>query len=376
MSKIGIAIVGCGYVVDYYVSTLYLHNNIELIGVCDLIHARAEKVVSEYECKLYNNIDELLDDPGVRIVINLTTPKDHYKINMDCIDAGKNIYCEKPLALNYKDIETTIKYAKEKGVYISSAPCGIFGETAQTVWKALREQYVGKPQLVYAELDDGRVHKMPTEKWINRFGTVWPAVSEYVTGCTLEHAGYYVSWFVSFFGSVKNITSYAKVIVADKGVGKKITTPDYSVACLEFESGVSARLTSSIVAPFNHKMKIICEEGEINVDEVWNYSCPVYINKFSELKFRAIRYPFIRHSKILRMLFGLDGKKYKGVKRKKILQNYNRHSQDFSKGISELAVAIVNNRESQLSGAFSLHVNEVVLAIQNQVGFYEVKSRI
>ena len=50
------------------------------------------------------------------MVVNLTIPAAHYEINMKALNAGKNVYCEKPLALNLEDAEATVKLAKEKGL--------------------------------------------------------------------------------------------------------------------------------------------------------------------------------------------------------------------------------------------------------------------
>ena len=57
----------------------------------------------------------------------------------------------------------------------------------------MRRGAVGQVRLVYAELDDNPVHLMAPEGWTNELGTPWPYLNEYRVGCTLEHAGYYLT---------------------------------------------------------------------------------------------------------------------------------------------------------------------------------------
>jgi hypothetical protein len=75
----------------------------------------------------------------------------------------------------------------------------VLSETAQTIWKLLREQAIGTPRLVYAELDDGNVAAMDYPTWISASGAPWPARDEFEVGCTLEHAGYHLTWLTAFF---------------------------------------------------------------------------------------------------------------------------------------------------------------------------------
>src|SRR5262249_974055 len=159
---------------------------------------------------------------------------------------------EKPMAMSLSEAKELAELAESRRLQISSAPCSLLGETAQTMWKALREKRVGPVRLVYAELDDGLVHKMPYKRWLSESGTPWPYEDEFEVGCTLEHAGYYLTWLAAFFGPIESVTAFSSCLVPEK-IAEPLTgstsAPDFSVACLKFASGVVARLTCSIVAP-------------------------------------------------------------------------------------------------------------------------------
>ena len=75
--------------------------------------------------------------------------------------------------------------------------------------------------------------------WRSQSGARWPGLHEFEIGCTLEHAGYALSWLVSLFGAVESLTAFSALTFPDKGPGteKIVMAPDFSVGCLQFRSG-------------------------------------------------------------------------------------------------------------------------------------------
>jgi predicted dehydrogenase len=350
-----VAIVGCGFVADYYVRTLPVHPELELVGVMDRDAERSERFARHYSLSRYDSLDEVLADQRVEIVLNLTNPSSHYEVSKRALLAGKHVYSEKPMAMEFDEAKELVELAASRRLQISSAPCSLLGETAQTMWKALREHRVGPVRLVYAELDDGLVPAMPYKKWLSESGTPWPYQDEFEVGCTLEHAGYYLTWLAAFFGPVESVTAFSSCIVPDKNTGTSINsnTPDFSVACLKFASGVVARLTCSIVAPHDHGLTIVGDNGIITTKDCWYYHSLVYIRRLVTIRRKTFLWPW--KTKYPMAKSGLPWR-YK-----------RRGSQqmDFARGVAEMAAAIKEGRTSRLSPQFSLHVLEVTLAIQN-----------
>ncbi|WP_427162004.1 Gfo/Idh/MocA family protein [Aliinostoc sp. HNIBRCY26] len=349
-----IAIVGCGFVADYYLKTLPFHPGLKLLGVMDRISDRASNFAHYHGIsQIYHSLDELLADPQVEIVLNLTNPSSHYAVSQAALAAGKHVYSEKPLAMEMWQAQELANLATEKGLYLASAPCSLLSETAQTVWKALRENQIGTVRLVYAEMDDGLVHQMPYQKWVSESGIPWPYKDEFEVGCTLEHAGYYVTWLTAFFGPAETVTAFSSCLIPDKqtDVPLDVNAPDFSVACIKFASGVVARLTCSIVAPHDHSLRIIGDRGILGIHDSWYYGAPVYIRRSLNIGRKRLegvwkqRYPLVRKAPKLG---------YRGAQQ-----------MDFCRGVAEMAEAIAHNRPCRLSTEFSLHNNEIVLAIQN-----------
>lgn len=349
-----IAIVGCGFVADYYLKTLRSYPDLELVGVMDRDQDRASRFAAYHSVPCYRSLDELLKDRSVDIVLNLTNPISHFSVSLACLESGKHVYSEKPLAMKLSEAEELVDLAEKRGLYISSAPCNLLSETAQTVWKALRENAIGKVRLVYAEMDDGLFLRMPYKKWLSESGIPWPYKDEFEVGCTLEHAGYYVTWLTAFFGPAEIVTAFSSCLIPDKqtDVPLEVEAPDFSVACIKFASGVVARLTCSIIAPHDHSLKIFGDDAILSIKDCWYYRSPVYIRRILNIGRKTLVSPW-------KEKYPLLGKAIPRVRSRASQQ------MDYSRGVAELASAITEKRPCRLSARYSLHNNEVVLAIHN-----------
>lgn len=368
-----IAIIGCGYVSDFYMTTLKDYPDLNVRGIYDKIPERSGKLSERYGHRVYQDLNELLRDDQVSIVLNLTNPDSHYEINRLILHAGKHAYSEKPLAMKFEEAKDLYNLAKEKGLQIVSAPCSLLGEQAQTVWKALREKKIGDVWVVYAEMDEGPVHLMEPEKWSSASGIPWPVNDEFEVGCTLEHAGYFLPWLVAWFGPAKTVNAFSSCRITDKKTKEPLDpddTPDFSVATIKFESGVVARLTCSIMAEHNHELKIYGEKGIIALDECWNYGNPVRVQYYDKRAMNGQKHPYIRKNAVLRHLYGLKWEKIPFVKKPDPRTKWqgrrpSLYFMDFARGVHELALSVRQNRKCRISSELSLHINELALAIHN-----------
>ena len=350
MSKI--AIIGCGFVADLYMSSLRAFPEIEIIGVYDRDPVRLAAFAGHWSVPSFNDRDALFaeHEPG-GLILNLTNPDSHYEVSRACLEAGFHVYSEKPLAPRMEEAHALHALASERGLYLASAPCSVLGEAAQTLWHAVREGIGGTPRLVYAELDDDWVPQAPYQKWIGESGAPWPHVDEFKVGCTLEHAGYYLTWLIAMFGPVAKVAAASAEVIVEKVPGEQ-TAPDFSTATLFFEQGMVARLTCSIVAPHDHRLRIFCDEGVIEMPAAWNNTAPVKFRRRFTIRRRLITHPIGRKIR-------LKGPTHPKVGRK------GAATMNFALGPAEMLQAIRDKRPCRLSADFALHLNEVTLAIQN-----------
>ncbi len=347
-----VAIVGCGFVADLYMKTRVGHPRLEVVGAADRDPARAARFADAHGVSAYPSLDALLADPRPDVVLNLTNPHAHFDVSKACLEAGKHVYSEKPLALKLSEAQELADLAERRDLLLSSAPCSLLGETAQTLWKALRDDVVGRVHLVYAEQDEGLVHRMPYRHWRSPSGLPWPWRDEFEVGCTVEHAGYYLTWLPAFFGPARRVTAFSSCVVADKRTDPPLesSAPDFSVAAIEFESGVVCRLTCSIVASHDHSLRIFGEEGILRTDDCWHYGSPVKVQRRFNVRRRAVTSPWKRRLPPVR-------------KWDPPFRHRGAQQMDFCRGVAELADSLEEDRPCRLSTRFSLHVNELVLAI-------------
>jgi predicted dehydrogenase len=221
---------------------------------------------------------------------------------------------------------------------------------------------------VYAELDDGPFHMQEPHLWKSASDATFAFKEEFEVGVTIEHASHYLTWFAAFFGPAKTITSFATCQWPDKQLGPDVplyvTVPDFSVACIAFESGVVVRLTCSLLGPHNHVMKIMGEAGILTVNECWNYASPVYLDKYSKNRFRAERYPITKQFPFIKNWMG-PHQEYPPVKKSSWKKQQARFRQDYARGVAELARAITEKRPPRLPADYCLHVTELACAIND-----------
>ncbi len=366
-AAVGIALIGCGFVADLYLETLPKHAQLDLRGVFDRDPGRSFAFARRHAVEVYPDLASMLADPRVELVLNLTNPHAHYTVTRACLEAGKHVYSEKPLAMCVDDARELVALAEARGLLLSGAPSRLLGRPAQTLWKALREGRIGRPYLAYAEMDDGLLHRMAYRRWIGASGAPWPHVDELEVGNTLEHAGYALTWLVAMLGPVRRVTAFASRLVPDKNMDVPLErqAADFSVAALQHESGAVSRLTCSIVAPHDHRLLIAGEEGALWVEDCWKPTSPVRRRGRIELLGRSREAPFARR---LKLLGDADA----------IAASKGRRKVDFCLGPVDLARAIREGRAPRLSARFCLHITEVALAISNALdgpAVVEIESR-
>lgn len=370
-----IAIVGCGFVADQYMSTLAHRRELPVVAAYDREPDRTRAFCQHWGARACDSLDELLADDGIEMVLNLTNPRSHLEVSERCLRAGKHVYSEKPLGMDLGEAQRLAELAREHGVRLATAPCNLLGRTVQTLWRAVQEGMIGKPMLVHAAFEAGMI--APFEKpwnWKSVTGAHWPAKDEFEIGCTFEHAGYLLGPLLAMFGPVAKVTAIAACLQPDKGIPVEGMAPDYSVGLLEFaDSDVVARVTCGIAAPREKTMMIVGEAGVLSVEHFRDDLADVYLqlhrhggltageNVMDSLQTRLERVsPWLpwgsrRFRFRKRVPWAVAAPPRVVSKRKRV---------DFSLGPLELAAAIAEDRPCRLDADLGVHVVELINALQ------------
>lgn len=380
MRPVTIAIVGTGFVADYYMATLGNHPGLRLAGAFDTNLARLQQFCAFHKIPAYADLAGVLADKSVEIIVNLTTPQAHFSVSHAALSAGKHVYSEKPLAMDLAQAEELAALANTQGLVLATAPANGLSDANKLVADIIRSDAIGKPRLVYAEMEDGPVFREKWQTWKSRSGAAWPGVHEFEIGCTLEHAGYALSWLVGLFGPASEVVAFSALAFPDKGheAAGHALAPDFSVGCLTFKSGVFARLTSGLAAPRDRSLTILGDKGSITVRDLWDNRSVVHLERIGDqrpLLHKIFRRAEARIGKALPFKL-VPGKRQAYLQQaKKRLPAYPSQI-DFMAGVAAQAAMISDGSPAFYSGSVALHVTELVLALhQGQMNAQPYKVR-
>jgi predicted dehydrogenase len=342
-----VAIVGCGYVADFYLQTAALHPELAIIGCHDIDKERCDRLASRYGLIGYGSLEELLCDSRIEIVVNLTSTASHFDVSRQCLISGRHVYTEKPIALTLSEAEELCSVAFEKGCSLSCAPCVFYSAAIQSLKLALEREAIGTPRLVYAEMEDGPIFQMDYASWLSTSGCPWPYREEFERGCVVEHVGYCLGWMVPIFGRVESVHPFAASMENPSG------GTDFSVVTLCFESGVIGRLTVSTVSPANRQVKVIGSGGALTLEDCWDYASRVKLQAYERINVGGDRFHLELVGRGYLPAGGEWAPPYEDV-----------HAMDFCAGIGALATSVRRGEKPLLSGELGLHILDVTLQIE------------
>lgn len=373
-----IAFVGTGFVADYYMTTLGNYPGLKLTGVFDQNGDRLQAFCDFHKVPKRGSLDEILNDNEVDIIVNLTTPESHFAVNEAALRAGKHVYCEKPLAMSVADAQTLVALAEQKGLTICGAPANALSDAFRLARAQLEKGGIGQPRLVYAEMEDGPVFRANWSEWRSRSGAPWPGLHEFEVGCTLEHAGYALSWLAGLFGPAVQVSAFSALAFPDKGpgTGHLKMASDFSVGCLTFRSGVMARLTCGLAAPRDRSMTVLGETGTMAIRDLWDNRSPINVSERGErsLAGKVLDRVESRLGRRLPLrLYGGRRVPYPRQAPAAKLPSYPSQI-DFARGIQAQADAISSGEQPFFSGRVSLHLTELALALNAGLRDYSVRT--
>lgn len=367
-----IAIIGCGYVAEQYLATLPHHPELRLVGAFDRDAERLEAFARRTKARAYPSLETLLGDATVELVLNLTNPRSHFAVNRACLNAGKHVYSEKPLAMTTGEATRLAELAQQKQLQLGSAPCSVLSASAQTLRRAVHDGAVGTVRVVYAAFDDGMIApQMAPWTWTNGAGVPWPAKDEFEVGSTYQHAGYVVTWLCAIFGPARGVTSFASVQVPDKGIAVEAMAPDFTVGCLEFDGGVVARVTCGLAAPRDKSITIVGDYGTLSVGNVrddgapvmWRSAAPGRLESLLRRRMRPL-YRWLQARLTDAGVAALFSQPWRPIDRSRTFGATPDKPVDFLLGPSELAGAITDGRAAVLSAEFGVHLVEILERLQ------------
>lgn len=199
MKKV-IAVVGCGRIAqNAHFPAFAQMDEVRVKYACDLIVSKAEAMKEKYPDKVENVITDYmvaLADPEVEAVFVLTPNFAHYTVTMDALKAGKHVFCEKPITVNYKLSLEMAKEAEKQGKILNIGVCNRYHKSVEKLEEMCREGKFGNLYHVYCSFRSFR--SIP--------GLGGPFTDKKQSG-----GGVLIDWGVHFFDLILYILGNAKV---------------------------------------------------------------------------------------------------------------------------------------------------------------------
>ncbi len=370
--KIGIGIIGCGTIADVYMTNITQHyENVELLAVADLLAAKAAEAAEKYGVPKACTVEELLQVPGIEIVLDLTIPAAHYSVNKQILEAGKHVYCEKPLALNLAEAEELIALAAEKNLMCVSAPDTFLGAGIQQSRAVIDSGAIGKPVSFTANMTcAGHELWHPNPGFYYRQGG----------GPMFDMGPYYMTALIYLLGPVKKVscfTAAGRPVRNILGTMTETEVPTIYTGIMEFACGAIGTVTMSFDT---WKSSLPCIEiygtkGSLSVPDPNGFNGPVKVFDGTKLQgiVDAVEEP--HPARLIAMVTNQGNCESEAVM--EFPENPEPRSNMRALGVSDMAQALIDGRESRMSGPISLHVVEALNAFEESAKSgqcYEMKT--
>src|ERR1043165_2208915 len=212
---IRIGLIGCGAIRGAYLTHARAFPILQFTACSDIDLQKAKAKALEFQIPRVLTVDELLRDPHVDIILNLSIPKAHAEISLRALEAGKHVYCEKPLGISMAEGQAILAAAKSRNLRVGCAPDTFMGAGLQTARQLLDEGAIGRPVAFTAfMMCPGHEHWHPNPQFFYENGG----------GPMFDMGPYYLTALLNFFGPVTRITSAASIAIPDRTTldGRKI----------------------------------------------------------------------------------------------------------------------------------------------------------
>ncbi len=274
MEETNVGVVGCGNI-----SGVYLKNaprlGLNVVACADIEMSRAQARAAELGVKAFT-VEQLLADPAVGIVVNLTAPAAHAVVNLAALNAGKHVYTEKPLAAARAEGQKTLALAREKDLRVGAAPDTFLGGGLQTCRKLVDEGVIGEPVAFSAFMGYGGPEAWhPNPDFFYQPGA----------GPMFDMGPYYLTALIHLLGPARRVTGAARASFLERTAGHpdirgqkiKVNTSTHVAGVLEFASGPIGTVvtTFDVQAHQQPRIEIYGSEGTLSAPDPNTFGGPV-----------------------------------------------------------------------------------------------------
>lgn len=280
METTKIGMIGCGNISDIYFQAGKTFEILDIVACADLIPERAEAKAQQHDIPKACSPEELLADPEIEIVVNLTIPKAHAEVAMAAIEAGKNVYNEKPLTNTREDGQRLLRMAATKGVRVGCAPDTFMGGGIQTCRKLIDDGWIGEPVAATAFMTcHGHESWHPDPEFYYKVGG----------GPMFDMGPYYLTALINLIGPASRVTGSARITFPERtitsqpkhGTVVEVEVPTHVAGVIDFANGAIGTIITSfdVWAAELPRIEIYGTEGSLSVPDPNGFGGPVRVRR-------------------------------------------------------------------------------------------------
>ena len=277
MDTIGWGILGPGNIVRRFMNDLPRCKGVKLAAVGSRSANKAKEFADQYHFeKSWGSYEELIRDESVDIIYVATPHPFHREQAILCMEAGKAVLCEKPVAVNASQTREMVECARKNNVFFME---GMWTRHFP-VKEIIDSGVLGQVTLIQADFGFGR---WDHGKVSNSSGRLY---APELAGGSLLDVGVYCVSFASYITGMQPSKIEAISTMVETGV-------DGMTVCLfQYENGGAAMLQSSIVQSTRQTAMIYCEHGAIEIPNFWNPSRAIIQYNQPSVRREVIEIPF------------------------------------------------------------------------------------
>ena len=267
MTDYNIGVIGCGNISSAYFKLGPQFKRLNFTACADVNPDNAKAQAEKFGLKAMS-VEDLLADPTIDIVVNLTIPEAHFGITKKILEAGKHAYSEKPFVLTLEEGEELRALCADKGVRVGSAPDTFLGGAHQQARAHIDAGNVGTITAgTAAVMSHGMEHWHPNPDFFFLPGA----------GPVLDIGPYYVTNLINLIGPIKRVGALTSMASATRTISNgprngetiPVKTPTNIQALLEFESGATITMLTSwdVWANKHSNMELYGTDGTMYVPD-------------------------------------------------------------------------------------------------------------
>ncbi len=149
-AKINVGVIGAGRIGTLHIE--HLAQNIpdaELVAICSLDRGRVDTLAAQFNLpKVTDDYTTILADAQIDAVLICTSTDTHVQISREAAEAGKHIFCEKPIAFDLAQIDETLAIVKKTGVKFQVGFNRRFDASFRRIREAVAAGEIGEPHIL------------------------------------------------------------------------------------------------------------------------------------------------------------------------------------------------------------------------------------